>query len=375
MSYRIQDSKDLYDDRHKISTKWNDLEGTSSSGSIQGELGEQPSSETNQSSGRFRQNQSSNAIHSDEITKDEYHQNRQRADGIFSQIEQNSDGIINDLQPIRRETGRKIQQDGSFQTRRSRENNNNQRNIRNSTIKLTSTYKNEDFIYQDEILIKGKKDRFYKNYEAVKLTKELTKIKNVAISNNNFFTITKEEQTIISQFTGWGGVSEAFDENNQNFKQENTLLKNLLTEEEYKEAKETITNAYFTPQILVNTIHKALNEMGINSDNNKKRVLEPSAGSGAFLKPNSNFEYLTIEKNHLSSDMLSLLFPNQKHYAMGYEDDLANQNITKFDAIIGNPPFGEIVIIDKNRALKEDIPRMSLHNFFCCKICFTYAKR
>lgn len=365
--HRIQDSKDLYDDRHKISTKWNDLEGTSSSGSIQGELGEQPSSETNQSSGRFRQNQSSNAIHSDEITKDEYHQNRQRAGGIFSQIEQNSDGIINDLQPIRRETSRKIQQDGSFQTRRSRENNNNQRNIRNSTIKLTSTYKNEDFIYQDEILIKGKKDRFYKNYEAVKLTKELTKIKNIAINNNNFFTITKEEQTIISQFTGWGGVSEAFDENNQNFKKENALLKNLLTEEEYKEAKETITNAYFTPQILVNTIHKALNEMGINSDNNKKRVLEPSAGSGAFLKPNPNFEYLTIEKNHLSSDMLSLLFPNQKHYAMGYEDDLANQNITKFDAIIGNPPFGEIAIIDKNRALKEDIPRMSLHNFFAAK--------
>lgn len=365
--HRIQDSKDLYDDRHKISTKWNDLEGTSSSGSIQGELGEQPSSETNQSSGRFRQNQSPNAIHSDEITKDEYHQNRQRAGGIFSQIEQNSNGIINDLQPTRRETSRKIQQDGSFQTRRSRENNNNQRDIRNSTLKLTSTYKNEDFIYQDEILIKGKKDRFYKNYEAIKLTKELTKIKNDAISNNNFFTITKEEQTIISQFTGWGGVSEAFDENNQNFKQENTLLKNLLTEEEYKEAKETITNAYFTPQILVNTIHKALNEMGINSDNNKKRVLEPSAGSGAFLKPNPNFEYLTIEKNHLSSDMLSLLFPNQKHYAMGYEDDLANQNITKFDAIIGNPPFGEIAIIDKNRALKEDIPRMSLHNFFAAK--------
>lgn len=167
--HRIQDSKDLYDDRHKISTKWNDLEGTSSSGSIQGELGEQPSSETNQSSGRFRQNQSPNAIHSDEITKDEYHQNRQRAGGIFSQIEQNSDGIINDLQPIRRETDRKIQQDGSFQTRRSRENNNNQRDIRNSTLKLTSTYKNEDFIYQDEILIKGKKDRFYKNYEAIKL--------------------------------------------------------------------------------------------------------------------------------------------------------------------------------------------------------------
>ena len=86
-----------------------------------------------------------------------------------------------------------------------------------------------------------------------------------------------------------------------------------------------------------------------------------------LLKPNPNFEYLTIEKNHLSSDMLSLLFPNQKHYAMGYEDDLANQNITKFDAIIGNPPFGEIAIIDKNRALKEDIPRMSLHNFFAAK--------
>lgn len=363
--HRLQDSQSLYDGEPLLRTDGDELERTATSRSVQAELGKQHIKRTSPDDGVYRQDRKSDALHSQGADR-RWGNKRERENDILPKTNQSEYAKSNDIRRFGREEEKETQSDGIFHTRRPRRDNNGGRDTQRATI--TSTYENKDFSFNGEVLVKGKKDRFYKNYEALKLTKELTKIRKYAIDNNRNFTITKEEQNIISQFTGWGGVSEAFDENNQAFKKENELLKNLLTNQEYKEAKDTVNTAYFTPQILVNTIHNALDRMGINEDENIKRVLEPSAGSGAFLKENPKFKYTTIEKNSLSSDMLTLLFPNQEHHDIGFEEDLTyKHNITKFDAIIGNPPFANIVIKDKNQELQKIFPTTSIHNFFATK--------
>lgn len=353
----LQNDQTNSDDRQTaLQSNGNELGGTASNGSFQGESGERGSKKFNESDNNTRSNSPSTSIYSNGNST------RKQME-ISLQFGENDDTIKNSLR-----TNPRTQNEQNGANANSNQSGfGSSYNNQGDNASIISSIQNQDFTYKGEILVKGKKDRFYKNYEAIKLTKELTKIKQEAIKNNHKFTITKQEQQIISQFTGWGGVAEVFDETKENFKKENRLLKDLLTQKEYEEAKSTMNNAYFTPQILVDTIHEALQRTGLNNDENKKRILEPSAGNGAFLKQNANFDYTTIEKNPLSSNMLSLLFPTQTHYNMGYEDDLTSQNIAKFDAIIGNPPFGNEILTEKNADMRDNLSKLSLHNFFATK--------
>lgn len=356
----LQDSEKISNANQFLRDRGNELEGAFENRSFQGELREQRGSGDNANSTQTGSNNQSAQIHN----MGEYQQKRD--DKISNQ---STSTLPNEQQfdkSINADTNQSQSRKPSIKQGGIRESDNTSRDT-GLQSGIISTMQNQDFAYTGEILVKGKKDRFYKNYEAIKLTKKLFKIKEKATKNNHNFTITLQEQTTISQFTGWGGVAEVFDENNQNFKKENALLKELLTQSEYKEAQETIRTAYFTPQILVDTIHSSLDRFGLNSDENQKRILEPSAGNGAFLKQNSKFDYTTIERNHISSQMLSLLYPNQTHFALSYESDLTNQNIIKFDAIIGNPPFDSNSITDKNANMQDGTKGLSVHNFFVAK--------
>ena len=111
-----------------------------------------------------------------------------------------------------------------------------------------------------------KKEKYQKNIDAIKVLKKCEEEKRYA---------TKEEQEILAQYVGWGGISEVFDSNNEEWKKEYNELFSILTEIEYKEAKESTLTSFYTPPIVIDAIYKALNKMGLNKGN----ILEPSCRS------------------------------------------------------------------------------------------------
>lgn len=231
-------------------------------------------------------------------------------------------------------------------------------------FKIISTGVNEDFKATSENEISGKKDKFRKNIEAIRLTKELASIKQKAKKAGHNFTITKGEQEIISKFSGWGSLPEVFDENKTEWKNEQNELKALLSPSEYESAKSSVLTAFYTPKIVIDSMYKGLERLGINNTDEKKEILEPAAGNGAFLafNKNENFSFTTIELEKTSHDMLSLLYPNQKHYHNGFEEISAKDK--QFDAVIGNPPYSQIKLFDNEEA---ELNGMSIHNFFAAK--------
>ena len=111
-----------------------------------------------------------------------------------------------------------------------------------------------------------KKEKYRKNIDAIKVLKKCEEEKRYA---------TKEEQEILAQYIGWGGISEVFDSNNEEWEKEYKELFSILTEIEYKEAKESTLTSFYTPPIVIDAIYKALNKMGFNKGN----ILEPSCRS------------------------------------------------------------------------------------------------
>ena len=234
------------------------------------------------------------------------------------------------------------------------------------TKRIVSTGINLDFVAKDEVLFKGKKDKFNKNIQAIKLLKELNKIEEQAIKDNNDFTITKEEQEILNQFGGWGNLPEVFDYRNDEWQKERETLRNLLNDKEFKNAAASATSAFYTPEFIIDTIYKSLDRMGLNRNDQRKSILEPSAGNGAFLARASkylkSYHFTTIEKDEISHGLLKKLYPNQQNLIRGFET--YDPKDKKFDAIIGNPPYGEARLSDISNT---DLTGISIHNFFAAK--------
>ena len=115
------------------------------------------------------------------------------------------------------------------------------------------------------------KTRFRNNIAAIKLVNKL-------YSENR--QATEAEKKVLSQFVGWGGLSQAFDENNKQWRREYNELKGLLSNEDYEQARSSTLNAYYTPKIVIAAIYAALNRFGVKGNN---RILEPSMGTGNFF--------------------------------------------------------------------------------------------
>ena len=210
--------------------------------------------------------------------------------------------------------------------------------IYNNDVELKEEYPKINYhISDDKVDITfGAKTRFEDNIKAIELLKKLE------FEDRN---ATKEEQDILSRYVGWGGISEAFDERKDNWKNEREKLKLLLNDDEYKDASHSTLSSFYTPNIAIDGIYSALKQFGFEKGN----ILEPSCGIGNFFgRLPSDFEkskLYGIELDSISGRIAKKLYPNAKIEITGYENSKVSDDL--FDVAIGNVPFGNNTVFDK----------------------------
>ena len=189
----------------------------------------------------------------------------------------------------------------------------------------------------------GKKERFRRNMEAIRVLKECE-------FENRF--ATPEEQEILSQYVGWGGIPEAFDENNSSWADEFIELYTALSPDEYESARASTLTAFYTPPVVISSIYKVMEQMGFREGN----ILEPSCGIGNFIGmlPQSmqDSKIYGVEIDKISAGIAQQLYQKTSIAAQPFEE--ANVPDSFFDAVIGNVPFGDIRVNDR---------RYNKHNF------------
>lgn len=198
----------------------------------------------------------------------------------------------------------------------------------------------------------GKKERFRRNMEAIKVLKECE-------FDNRF--ATPEEQEILSKYVGWGGIPEAFDENIPSWGTEFLELSAALTPEEYASANESALTAFYTPPAVIQGIYKAMEQMGFREGN----ILEPACGIGNFigmLPPSmQEAKMYGVEIDKISAGIAQQLYQRTSIAAQPYEE--ANVPDSFFDAVVGNVPFGDIRLADK----RYDKHHFLIHDYFFAK--------
>ena len=198
----------------------------------------------------------------------------------------------------------------------------------------------------------NKKERFHRNYAAISVLKECQK-------ENRF--ATPEEQIILSKYVGWGGIPEAFDERASSWQSEYTILKNILTPEEYAAARESTLTAFYTPPEVITAIYKAMEQMGFKEGN----LLEPSCGIGNFIgmlpKSMENAKVYGVELDTVSAGIAQQLYQKSSIAAQGFEEVNVPDNF--FDGVVGNVPFGDFKVLDK----RYDKYNFLIHDYFFAK--------
>ena len=205
---------------------------------------------------------------------------------------------------------------------------------------------------ENEVETVGKKERFRRNIMAIQLLKKCQE-------ENRF--ATPEEQIILSKYVGWGGLSEAFDENNSAWATEYLELSSVLTPEEYASARESTLTAFYTPPEVITAIYKAMEQMGFKEGN----LLEPSCGIGNFIgmlpKSMENAKVYGVELDTISAGIAQQLYQKSSIAAQGFEE--VNVPDSFFDGIIGNVPFGDFKVSDK----RYDKYNFLIHDYFFAK--------
>ena len=198
----------------------------------------------------------------------------------------------------------------------------------------------------------GKKERFRRNAEAIKVLKECE-------FENRF--ATPEEQLVLSKYVGWGGIPEAFDERNSAWSTEYLELSSVLTPDEYAAARESTLTAFYTPPEVSTAIYKALEQMGFQEGN----LLEPSCGIGNFIgmlpKSMENAKVYGVELDTISAGIAQQLYQKSSIAAQGFEE--VNVPDSFFDGVIGNVPFGDFKVADK----RYDKYNFFIHDYFFAK--------
>ena len=198
----------------------------------------------------------------------------------------------------------------------------------------------------------GKKARFHRNIDAIRVLKE-------CVEENRF--ATPEEQQILAQYVGWGGIPEAFDENNATWKSEYNELSQLLSDEEYQSARESTLTAFYTPPVVISVIYKVMEQMKFKEGN----ILEPSCGIGNFIGmlPQSmqNSRVYGVEIDKISAGIAQQLY--QRSSIAGQPFEQAEIPDSFFDAVVGNVPFGDFSVADK----RYDKNHFLIHDYFFAK--------
>ena len=205
---------------------------------------------------------------------------------------------------------------------------------------------------ENEVETVGKKERFRRNIMAIQLLKKCQE-------ENRF--ATPEEQIILSKYVGWGGLSEAFDENNSAWATEYLELSSVLTPEEYASVRESTLTAFYTPPEVITAIYKAMEQMGFKEGN----LLEPSCGIGNFIGmlPDTmqDSKIYGVELDTISAGIAQQLYQKTTIAAQGFEE--TNLPDSFFDGVVGNVPFGDFKVLDK----RYDKHKFLIHDYFFAK--------
>lgn len=196
------------------------------------------------------------------------------------------------------------------------------------------------------------KERYNDNVAAIRLLFSLEKQGRNA---------TKDEQDILSRYVGWGGLADVFDVSKSNWANEYLELKSLLSEEEYKSARESTLTSFYTSPVVIESIYKALNNLGFRHGN----ILEPSCGIGNFfgMLPDemNNSKMYGVELDSISGRIAKQLYQNSNIAIEGYEETKLPDSF--FDVAVGNVPFGNFKVVDK----KYDRLNFNIHDYFFAK--------
>lgn len=191
-------------------------------------------------------------------------------------------------------------------------------------------------------------ERFQRNLDAIRTLKAVEAENRAA---------TAEEQAVLAQYVGWGGLADFFDEKNARYAE----LKELLTDAEYAAARESTLTAFFTPPVVIRGIYAALGQMGFTQGN----ILEPSCGIGNFLgmlpESMSGSKLYGVELDDLSGRIARQLYQKSSIAVQGYEKTAFPDNF--FDVAIGNVPFGQFHVADK----RYDRLNFPIHEYFVAK--------
>ena len=216
-----------------------------------------------------------------------------------------------------------------------------------------SVEQRHDFDFAEHpVKVVGKKERFRRNMEAIKVLKECE-------ADNRF--ATPDEQIVLSKYVGWGGIPEAFDENNSSWANEYKELISVLSPEEYNAARESTLTAFYTPQEVVKACYDIAENLGFKQGN----ILEPSCGIGNFIgmKPKSmaDSKVYGIELDSVSAAIAQQLYQNASIVNNGYEKVDLPDNF--YDLVTTNVPFGDFKVSDK----KYDKHNPLIHDYFFMK--------
>ena len=207
-------------------------------------------------------------------------------------------------------------------------------------------------ITDDRLGFGGPKEKFRRNIAAIETLQKIESENRIA---------TPEEQQIMSQYVGWGGLADAFDETKGNWSDEYAQLKGLLTEDEYKAARESTLNAHYTSPVIIRSIYEALGNMGFEKGN----VIEPAMGVGNFFgmlpKKMQDSRLYGVELDSITGRIAKQLYPNADVRISGFEKtDFQNDF---FDVAVGNVPFGSYQVPDR----QYDKLGFQIHDYFFAK--------
>ena len=206
-------------------------------------------------------------------------------------------------------------------------------------------------ITDDNLGIGGPKQKFARNIEAIQTLRTLEQEHRGA---------TAEEQQVLSQYVGWGGLADVFDPNKENWSAEYTQLKGLLTEEEYAAARASTLNAHYTSPVVIRAIYDAVEKMGFQSGN----ILEPSMGIGNFfgMLPSgmADSRLYGVELDSITGRIAQKLYPQADITVAGFE---TTDRRDFYDLAVGNVPFGQYKVNDK----AYNKLGFSIHNYFFAK--------
>ena len=211
----------------------------------------------------------------------------------------------------------------------------------------------QNFIITDENLgVKTPKARFAANIEAIRT------LNNIEAENR---TATPIEQAVLSGYTGWGAIPQAFDSNNKDWSNEYAELKKLLTDDEYMAARHSTLNAHFTSPVIISAIYEGLKNIGFESG----KILEPAMGVGNFFgaMPENmrNSELHGVELDSLTGRIAKQLYPDADIQIKGFEKTKFEND--SFDAVVGNVPFGDYKVDDKD----YNKHKFYIHDYFVAK--------